>query len=213
MAGQKSSGGRGGRAYVEGNNSNAEGGRGGEAGIGDGGQGGDATVKADNSKAIGGSGGRGGIGPGGRGGDALIGENSVGVFVVGGQGGEASQQDGRGGRGGRAYIPSEMRGHLGLPDRAHMRWPYFEPVTEYGRGGDAPDTPQYMARRLIVEQLKKRYFALHSFPLNQVWWDRQLTPIDWINERLEAEGHRWRVSVVADEYEFSDVLRKSETKT
>ena len=38
-----------------------------------------------------------------------------------------------------------------------------------------------------------------------------MVPLSWINERLEAEGHRWRVSVIDDEYEFADVARQSNT--
>lgn len=86
-----------------------------------------------------------------------------------------------------------------------MRWPYFEPITEPGRGGDAPDTPQYMARRLIVEQLKKNYYFQYNASLEDVWWDREFVPLQWINEQLENGGHFWRASVVDDEYEFHDL--------
>jgi len=88
-----------------------------------------------------------------------------------------------------------------------MRWPYFEPVTEPGRGGDAPDTPQYKARRLIVERIKTRYFARQGLPLDEVWWDREIVPLAWVNEQLRADGHLWRVSMVDNEYEFSDLGR------
>lgn len=242
MSGRKGSGGRGGVAYAEGEDSSAEGGAGGEGVIGDGGRGGDARADARKSKARGGKGGRGGIGPGmpggnahtrsepptkefipnpsdtwieingemialARGGDSdsesfAVGENS---FVAGGQGAESSQADGRGGRGGRAYMDDETRERLGLPARRHMRWPYYEPITEPGRGGDAPDTPQYKARRLIVERLKRWYFHQKSLPLAEAWWDRDVVPLDWINERLASGGHRWRVAVVDDEYEFTDL--------
>jgi hypothetical protein len=102
-------------------------------------------------------------------------------------------------------MPDELRERLGLPKTAHMRWPYYEPITEPGRGGDAPDTPQYKARRLIVEQLKRKYFFRRGLPLGQVWWDREIVPLAWINERLEADGHQWRATVVDDEYEFADM--------
>jgi len=90
---------------------------------------------------------------------------------------------------------------------AHMRWPYFEPIAEPGRGGDAPDTPQYMARRLTLEVLKRRYFRLKYLPLDDVWWDRKVVPLPWLNEQLKADGHQWRASIVADEYEFRDVAK------
>lgn len=205
---QVRSGGRGGRAQVDGNHCSAEGGAGGEAGPGIGGDGGDATVRGDHARAIGGKGGRGGIGPGGRGGDAHIASDRPefvsNLLVVGGDGGEASQPDGRGGRGGRAGAPPDAREAFGLSDRAHMRWPYFEPITEPGRGGDEPDTPQYMARRLILEELKKRYLADRGMSFADVWWERAGIPLDWLNEQLSVYGHRWRVTILADEYEFTD---------
>jgi hypothetical protein len=239
VVGGKQSGGRGGHAYVDGSDSSAEGGQGGDAVAGDGGRGGDAAVFGDRGRAVGGPGGRGGIGPGGPGGDALIARDPTSlerlvdlsdprtswvaiegrvimaagpggaiatgeeVFVAGGQGGEASQPDGRGGRGGRAFRHFGTDGEVG--ETAHMRWPYFEPITEAGRGGDAPDTPQYKARRLIVEGLKRKYFASKSLPLDRVWWDREVVPLTWINEQLKTHDHRWRAAVIDDEYEFTDL--------
>ena len=232
-------GGRGGDAYVDGDNSISTGGHGGDAVIGDGGCGGNASVYGDNAQAIGGPGGRGGVGPGGRGGGAHIvrdqaelerlllareRENADGgggsgghgyavadgafeVFVAGGQGGEASQPAGRGGRGGRAHIPSDLREFLGTQDRSHMRLPYFEPITEPGRGGDAADTPQYKARRIIAEKLKRRYFKAKGLPLADAWWDRTVVPMDWLNEQLRREGHRWQASIIDDEYEFADLSK------
>jgi len=142
-------------------------------------------------------------GEGGRGGDGFaVGDDA---FSAGGQGGEASQPGGRGGRGGRAYMPDDIAHLFGSRRPAHMRWPYYEPVTEPGRGGDAPDTPQYKARRLIVEELKKHYFAHRGLPPDGVWWDRESVPLAWLNEQLEAEGHHWRAIIIDDEYEFSDV--------
>jgi len=236
---QKGAGGPGGHAYVDGEDSSAEGGDGGDAVIGSGGRGGHAMVLGNKSKAIGGRGGRGGIGDGAPGGNALIARDAAEIeqhvdlsdprttwvafegkvimaagptgaaaigedaLVAGGQGGEASQPDGRGGRGGRAFKQFGVQGESN--DTRHMRWPYFEPVNEPGRGGDGPDTPQYMARRLIVEQLKQRYFASRSLPRDRVWWDREIVPLSWINEQLEAAGYRWRAAIVDDEYEFVDV--------
>lgn len=225
-------GGRGGDGYVEGDNSNAEGGQGGDAGLGDGGRGGDASIIGNNGRAIGGRGGRGGIGPGGPGGDAhiirdpvalgtllqadkgasgqggnayAIGEGAFEAIVAGGQGGEASQPDGRGGRGGRAFMPPEWDGWLGTPKRAHIRWPYFELITEPGRGGDAADTPQYKARRIILERLKRQYFRDEGLDLNEAWWDRTVVPLAWLNDELRRQGHHWSATVVDDEYEFLDL--------
>lgn len=197
-------GGRGGDARVHGDGSEAQGGEGGEAAGGNGGGGGDAKVRGHRSKAVGGRGGRGGIGPGGPGGHAEVeGDDAQ---VIGGQGGEAPQHDGRGGRGGRAGGQEAMAELFGVTHRPrHMRWPYGEPVTEPGRGGDSADTPQYKARRLIVEGLKEDYFSVNSLPRAEAWWDREVVPLAWINERLAAMGHRWGATVVDDEYEFHDL--------
>jgi hypothetical protein len=87
-----------------------------------------------------------------------------------------------------------------------MRWPYGEPVTEPGRGGDSADTPQYKARRVIVERLKAQYVAERGIVLDDdVWWDRDVVPLDWINSQIIAEGHRWQATLVDDEYDFSDL--------
>jgi hypothetical protein len=89
-----------------------------------------------------------------------------------------------------------------------MRRPYGEPNTEPGRGGDGADTPQYTARRLIVEELKKQFLQALGLPLNDVWWDRQIVPLEWINQRLEENGHRWRTAIVDHEYEFADLRQE-----
>lgn len=194
------SGGRGGHASVKGDRSIAQGGDGGEALIGDGGSGGDSDVLGNNSAAEGGQGGRGGIGPGGAGGDAIVvGDNA---FAAGGQGGEALQPDGRGGRGGRSHMP-----WLFGDNRPHMRLPYGEVNNEPGRGGDSADTPQYKARRLIIEVIKVRYFRAKSLPIQNVWYDREIVDLVWLNGQLEADGHRWRASVVDFEYVFTDLKR------
>lgn len=215
-------GGDGGHATVAADRGHARGGPGGRGGVHPGGKGGDAHILPDHASledripvgprdtyiSIDGKilalarGGQNGD-EGGGGGDAYtVGGDS---FVAGGQGGEAPQGDGRGGRGGQTPIPDSFAQLMGMRRRpAHMRWPYYEPVTEPGRGADGADTPQYKARRLIVEQIKRRYFARQGLPLDEVWWDRAVVPITWINEQLEAEGHQWRTSVVDDEYEFSD---------
>lgn len=194
-------GGRGGDASATGENSSAEGGTGGDAVIGNGGRGGDAKATGRNSGARGGDGGRGGIGPGGPGGDIVVDTDNS--FGFGGQGGEANQADGRGGRGGQVGNTDILR-DSGITVRTHMRWPYDEPITEPGRGGDAPDTTQYKARRLIIEQLKKQYLRAQGQPTKESWWDRKIVPMDWLNTELKSLGHRWKATIVADEYEFSD---------
>lgn len=195
-------GGAGGQAEVEGDDSTALGGRGGEAVVGDGGSGGKAIVKGNRSKGVGGQGGRGGVGPGQPGGDVLIEQDDV--LMAGGQGGESNQIDGRGGRGGRSY-----GAHLyGFAVRAHIKPPYGRSQNEPGRGGDAPDTPQYVARKILLMGLKERYFIEQSITprdLEAVWYDRTIADISWVNETLRMRGHRWQVSIVDDEYEFSDI--------
>jgi hypothetical protein len=78
-------------------------------------------------------------------------------------------------------------------------------VTEPGRGGDSADTPQYKARRIIVEEIKARYFAERGLPQEEVWWDREIVPLAWITAELMAAGHRWTAAIVDDEYEFTDL--------
>lgn len=197
----KGTGGTGGNAEVHGDHSSAVGGRGGDAVIGDGGRGGNARVTGNRSTGIGGRGGRGGVGPGQSGGDVHVEHDDM--LSVGGHGGEANQPDGRGGRGGRAF-GAPIFGGL---DRGHIKPPYGRAHTEPGRGGDAPDSPQYMARKLIVIALKERFFieaAIEPRDQDTVWYDRTVVPLDWLNETLRLRGHRWTVSVVDGEYEFSD---------
>lgn len=193
----------GGDAEVTGNNSTAHGGDAGDSATASGGTGGSAFVKGNNSHAVGGRGGRGGIGPGSPGGTASVEGDNQGAY--GGEGGEASQADGRGGRGGAAQGVE----FFGLcPRRARMKMPYGEPIIFPGRGGDAPDTVQYMARRLLVEDLKQRYFienGLDKTDSHHVWYDRTEVPLEWINEQLLICDHSWQVNVIADEYAFSDI--------
>ncbi len=96
-------------------------------------------------------------------------------------------------------------GHSINPQKKrHLRWPYGEEITEYGRGGDASDTPQYKARRIIIEELKKDFFHAKSLPLIDVWWDRDTVSLEWLNMRLKELGHRWHTILVDWEYEFRD---------
>jgi hypothetical protein len=216
----------GGNAYAEGDYSYAEGGDAGDSSRGIGGDGGHAHAVTAYSKAIGGRGGRGGIGKGGPGGNAMALQD--GVACYGGNGGESAQHDGRGGRGG---TPQMMRTFLDaeLIRRAAMKLPYGTPNTFPGRGGDSPDEPQYMARRLIVEQIKSSYFIEHGIPTegaimqsgnmlmlpddwlqtltarySDVWYDRNIVPLKWINEQVQRSGNMWTVEVEAEEYVFAD---------
>lgn len=222
-------GGDGGHASVAADRSHALGGLGGRGGLKPGGKGGDAhilppgssieeqigkrhddqgqirpgdTYVAINGKIVLLARGGGHGDEGGHGGDGFaIGDDSS---VVGGQGGEGSQLSGRGGRGGRSFNHDATNQIFGPRRPAHLKWPYYEPVTEPGRGGDAPDTPQYKARRIIIEHFKKQYFAQRCLPIAEAWWDRDVVPLAWINERLQDDGHRWSARVVDDEYEFTD---------
>lgn len=193
----------GGDAEVTGDHSTARGGDAGQSRAAPGGRGGNASVKGNNSNAAGGRGGHGGLGQGGPGGDAhVIGDNSG---CLGGNGGEANQEDGRGGRGGAAQ-GMEFLGFC--QRRAGMKLPYGEPNNFPGRGGDGPDTLQHMARRLIVEDLKLRFFIKNRLTrkdVHHIWYDREEVPLAWINSRLEAEEHKWRAAIVADEYAFSEI--------
>lgn len=78
-------------------------------------------------------------------------------------------------------------------------------MTEPGRGGDSADTAQYKARRIIVEEIKARYFAERGLPQGEVWWDREIVPLAWIRAELMNAGHRWTAAIVDDEYEFADL--------
>ncbi|WP_143010721.1 hypothetical protein [Cupriavidus necator] len=96
---------------------------------------------------------------------------------------------------------------FGVPDRGHLKPPYGQPQLEPGRGGDAPDSPQYMARKLIIMALKERYFiakSIESHDSDVIWYDRTIVPLDWLNDTLKLRGHKWRVSLVDGEYEFTD---------
>ena len=150
-----SEGTRGGNATARGERSKAIGGDAGPTGNAPGGRGGDVDISQSGMTAVGGQGGGGGVGPGMPGMDV---DDSWGNpdYAEGGMGGEANQPDGRGGRGGQAPGYEEICRALGKTPRPHMKRPYWpdDEDVHVGRGGDAPDTPQYKARRLIVELLK-----------------------------------------------------------
>jgi hypothetical protein len=223
----------GGNAHAEGDHSYAEGGAAGDSTTGIGGDGGHAHAVGRNSIAIAGNGGRGGVGKGGRGMDVVTLQEDVTSY--GGHGGESNQYDGRGGRGGLSPMLTEMFG-TEFARRASMKLPYGALNTFPGRGGDTPDTPQYMARRLIVERAKANYYAetntptegaitandggfFHIMPAewkqaltakySDVWYDREFVPLSWINQQVSQEGHKWTVSVEAGEYVFIDNVAES----
>lgn len=217
----------GGNAHAEGDDSYAEGGAAGDSTRGVGGSGGLAHAIGTASTAIAGRGGRGGVGPGGPGGDAVaVGDGDM---YYGGDGGESNQHDGRGGRGGVSPMLHTIAG-AEFARRAALKLPYGAPNTFPGRGGDTPDTPQYIARRLIVERLKVCYYIEHGIPTegammsggnlrmmpaewqqaltakySDVWYDREVVPLPWINERLRQAGNKWTTAVEADEYVFTDI--------
>lgn len=216
----------GGNAHAQGDRSYAEGGAAGDSSNGVGGDGGRAHAVGNDSVAIAGRGGRGGLGKGGPGGDATaLGDGTI---YYGGDGGESSQHDGRGGRGGVAQMMESIAGPE-FARRARMKLPYGAPNTFPGRGGDTPDTPRYRARRIIVEHIKMQYFSAHSIPTegaarlddrlrmmpsewhqaltakhSDVWYDREVVPLSWINDQLRHGGHKWAASVEAEEYVFTD---------
>lgn len=199
----------GGNASAHGTGSEAKGGDAGQRSAGPGGRGGHAHVFGNYSRAEGGRGGRGGVGPGGPGGDVVV--LGDGIFSAGGDGGEASQADGRGGRGGMPHSAAlAMLSKVGIDiKRAHMRAPYWLPNTIPGSGGHGSDTVQYLARRLVIEELKLRYFTEVGRNAGRVdiWYDRVVVPLDWLNEQLSANGHLWTAKIVDFEYEFSDSCR------
>lgn len=197
----------GGDARVYGERSVAIGGDAGPAASSPGGRGGHAHVLGNNSRAEGGRGGRGGAGQGGPGGDVVVQGDSI--FSGGGDGGEANQLDGRGGRGGMPHTAAlAMLSRIGFNiSHVHMKSPYWLPNTLPGSGGQGPDTAQYRARRLIVEELKLQYFAdagRHETRVD-VWYDRDVVPIEWLNGQLHAQGHRWSTDIVDHEYAFFDI--------
>ncbi|MDQ9171722.1 hypothetical protein Q8A64_15010 [Oxalobacteraceae bacterium R-40] len=197
-------GGNGGNAYAIGEYSYAEGGDAGKSERGPGGDGGDARALGRKSYAIGGKGGRGGICQGGPGMNVEVEQEDA--LCIGGDGGEAPQHDGRGGRGAAAppidFFDEEYS------RRARMKLPYGAPNIYYGRGGDAPDTPQYKARRLIIERLKQQYCIENCIDNKEydIWYDRTVVPLEWLRKKLLGSGHQWSVIIEDEEYVFVDGL-------
>ena len=130
----------------------------------------------------------------------------VGDYAHGGMGGEAAQPDGRGGRGGLSGGREHTCKAPGTLLEPHMKRPYWDDKEiEPGRGGDSPDTPQYRARRLIIEMIKADYLAAPEFFTTSVWYDRKAVPIDAINAKLAEAGHKWKIAVDDHEYAITDL--------
>lgn len=202
-------GGRGGNAIAEGDESTAVGGDAGQFNGMPGGRGGDARATLLGSTIIGGKGGRGGIEEGMPGMDVSDAGLSGGfsLRLEGGMGGESSQRDGRGGRGGLSGGAERLQELLGRDPRPHMSRPYWlgGPV-EYGRGGDGADTPQYQARRLIVEMIKAEHQCAPSYFTTEVWYQREEVDALKINLALERMGAGWRISIEDHEYVMNDLI-------
>ena len=206
---KKEKGNRGGHAIATDNGSTAIGGDAGFPSNMPGGRGGDARATLPQSTIVGGRGGRGGISEGMPGMDVSDEGQTIGganLYIEGGMGGEASQLDGRGGRGGQAPSSHIIDQLLGRSARAHMKRPYWpDDRIEYGRGGDAPDTPQYRARRLIVEMIKAECVGARQYFTTEVWYERDAVSMDVINNGLALLGMSWRAALDDHEYVFGEV--------
>lgn len=201
-------GGRGGHAIAEGDESTAFGGDAGKSNGMPGGRGGNARATLLGSTVIGGMGGRGGVEEGMPGMDisdvGLSGGFSL--HMVGGMGGESSQRDGRGGRGGLSAGAERLQALLGQNPRPHMSRPYWaDGLIEYGRGGDGMDTPQYQARRLIIEMIKAEHLRAPAYFTTEVWYQRDEVDISKINDALGSMRVGWRVSIEDHEYVMHDL--------
>jgi hypothetical protein len=146
-------------------------------GTGIGGDGGGGTIIGDRGTVIGGRGGDGGVsGLGGKGGSGFIqGDDGL---IIGGDGGSATTADGRGGRGARG--PTE-------------RFGFTTDTWGYGRGGSAPNHPEYDRRIALLESVRHEYLA--KFPDDAPYIEAGVdpVPIDWINQRLVELGESWTV--------------------
>jgi hypothetical protein len=77
-----------------------------------------------------------------------------------------------------------------------------------GRGGDGADSVQHRARRIIVEDLKCRFFRQKGIAERDeyhIWYDRETVSVAWLNDQLMKLGHQWQVELVDEEYQFSDL--------
>ena len=146
-------------------------------GTGVGGDGGGGTIIGNRGTVIGGRGGDGGVsGIGGKGGSGFIhGDEGL---IIGGDGGSAATADGRGGRGARG--PTER---IGFPTE----------MWGYGRGGSAPNHPEYDRRIDLLIHIRNEY--LSRFPSDAPFIQAGIdsVPIDWINQRLAEMSEPWTV--------------------
>lgn len=125
----------------------------------------------------------------------------IGDLVIGGMGGEADQPDGRGGRGGLSPGAEYLSG----THQPHMKRPYWgDGEPHFGRGADGPDTPQYHARRLIIELMKAEYLGANAYFTTAVWYERDAVPVDALNAMLAKAGHGWTVAIIDNEYAISE---------
>lgn len=147
-------------------------------GTGVGGDGGGGTIIGNRGTVIGGRGGDGGVsGIGGKGGGGII--NGDDGLIIGGDGGSAATADGRGGRGARG--PTERLGFL-------------TDIWGYGRGGSAPNNPEYDRRINLLIKIRNEYLA--KFPGDAPYVEAGIdpVPIDWVNQRLAELRESWTVS-------------------
>jgi hypothetical protein len=147
-------------------------------GTGVGGEGGGGTIIGNRGTVIGGRGGNGGVsGIGGRGGGGIIhGDDGL---IIGGDGGSASTADGRGGQGGRG--PTER---LGFPSE----------MWGYGRGGSAPNHPEYDRRIHLLSQIRREYLDRFPSDAPYILAGIESVPVDWVNQRLAELCEPWTVT-------------------
>lgn len=146
-------------------------------GTGIGGDGGGGTIIGNRGTVIGGRGGDGGVsGIGGRGGSGVIqGDDGL---IIGGDGGSATTADGRGGRGARG--PTE-------------RFGFSTDMWGYGRGGSAPNHPEYDRRINLLIQIRNEYLSRFPGDAPYVQAGIDSVPVDWINQRLAELHESWTV--------------------
>lgn len=148
-------------------------------GMGVGGDGGGGVIMGNRGTVFGGRGGDGGVsGIGGKGGGGFVqGDDAL---IIGGDGGSAATADGRGGRGARG--PTER---VGFPTT----------IWGCGRGGSAPNHPEYDRRINLLIQIRSEYFSRFPEDAPYVQAGIDLVPVDWINQRLTELGEPWNVKL------------------
>ena len=61
--------------------------------------------------------------------------------------------------------------------------------------------------RIIIEDLKCQFFRQRGIAERDefhIWYDRETVSLGWLNDQLVKLGHRWRVELVDEEYQFAD---------